>query len=163
MKLLRTIINIYQKQIVKQQVLNKAVLVKTLFICHDQALDLESSKLSYHISIFIFSVGNQNVFQLIIITDLEILVTFHKLAGSLGFYKCLDILRLNLKITVGGRQCLAICINNAKLRPGYLLEPLKCILQYLIRYHYPSIPSCKIYVCRINQPKRTCRIAAISP
>ena len=110
-----------------------------------------------------FSVGNQNVFQLIIITDLEILVTFHKLAGSLGFYKCLDILRLNLKITVGGRQCLAICINNAKLRPGYLLEPLKCILQYLIRYHYPSIPSCKIYVCRINQPKRTCRIAAISP
>ena len=30
--------------------------------------------------------GDQNVFQLVIITDLEILVTFHKLAGSLGFY-----------------------------------------------------------------------------
>lgn len=30
MKLLRTIINIYQKQVIKKQVLNEAVLVKTL-------------------------------------------------------------------------------------------------------------------------------------
>ena len=42
MKLLRTIINIYQKQVIKKQVLNEAVLVKTLLICNDQALDLES-------------------------------------------------------------------------------------------------------------------------
>lgn len=40
MKLLRTIINIYQKQVIKKQVLNEAVLVKTLLICNDQALDL---------------------------------------------------------------------------------------------------------------------------
>ena len=43
MKLLRTIINIYQKQVIKKQVLNEAVLVKTLLICNDQALDLKAA------------------------------------------------------------------------------------------------------------------------
>ncbi len=87
MKLLRSVVNIHQKQIVKKQILDKAVLVKTLFIRNDQILDLESCKLSYHISILIISVGYQDIFQLIIITDLKVLKSLDKLAVRLGFYK----------------------------------------------------------------------------
>ena len=117
MKFLRSVVNIHQKKIIKKKILDKAVLVKTLLICNDQALDLESGKLSYHISIFIFSVGDQNIFQLVIITDLKVLKSLDKLAVRLGFYKSLDICRLDFKIRKGRRQYLTVCVNDTKFRP----------------------------------------------
>ena len=42
-QLLRTVINVNQKQIVKQQVLDKIVLVKALLISYQQVLNLKSS------------------------------------------------------------------------------------------------------------------------
>ena len=42
--------------------------------------------------------SNQNVFQLIVITDLEILESLDKLAVCLGFYKRLDVSLLYRKI-----------------------------------------------------------------
>lgn len=98
MKLLRSVVNIHQKKIIKKKILDKAVFVKTLLVRNDQILDLEGCKLAYHISILIISVGYQDIFQLIIITDLKVLKSLDKLAVRLGFYKSLDICRLDLKI-----------------------------------------------------------------
>ena len=61
MKFLRTIINIYKKQVVKKQVLDETVFVETFFIGYDQILYLECCQLTYHISIFIITMSNQNV------------------------------------------------------------------------------------------------------
>ncbi len=89
MKFLRSVVNIHQKKIIKKKILDKAVLVKTLLVRYDQILDLEGSKFTYHISILIISMGYQDVFQLIIITDLKVLKSLDKLAVRLGFYKSL--------------------------------------------------------------------------
>ena len=91
MKLLRSVVNIHQKKIIKKKILDKAVFVKTLLVRNDQILDLEGCKLAYHISILIITVSNQNIFQLIIITDFKILVAFYKLTVSLRLYKSLHI------------------------------------------------------------------------
>ena len=50
--------------------------------------------------------GYQDIFQLIIITDLKVLKSLDKLAVRLGFYKSLDICRLDLKIRKGRRKYL---------------------------------------------------------
>ena len=65
----------------------------------------------------IISVGYQDIFQLIIITDLKVLKSLDKLAVRLGFYKSLDICRLDLKIRKGRRKYLAVCVNDTKFRP----------------------------------------------
>ena len=80
---LRTIINVNKKQVVKKQVLDKAVFVKAFFIRYDQILNLKSSELANHISIFIVAMGNQYIFQLIVITDFKILEPLYKLAVGL--------------------------------------------------------------------------------
>ena len=117
MKLLRSVVNIHQKKIIKKKILDKAVFVKTLLVRNDQILDLEGCKLAYHISILIISVGYQDIFQLIIITDLKVLKSLDKLAVCLGFYKSLDICRLDFKIRKGRRKYLAVCVNDTKFRP----------------------------------------------
>ena len=117
MKLLRSVVNIHQKKIIKKKILDKAVLVKTLLVRYDQILDLEGCKFTYHISILIISMGYQDVFQLIIITDLKVLKSLDKLAVRLGFYKSLDICRLDFKIRKGRRQYLTVCVNDTKFRP----------------------------------------------
>ena len=62
MKFFRTIINVHQEQIIKKEILNKAVLVKSFLVCNDQILDLECSELSYHISIFVITMCHQYIF-----------------------------------------------------------------------------------------------------
>ena len=80
---LRTIINVNKEQIVKKKVLDKAVFVKAFFVRYDQILDLKSSELANHISIFIVAMGDQYIFQLIVITDFKILEPLCKLAVGL--------------------------------------------------------------------------------
>ena len=72
--------HVNKKQVVKKQVLDKAVFVKAFFIRYDQILDLKSGELANHISIFIVAMGNQYIFQLIVITDFKILEPLYKLA-----------------------------------------------------------------------------------
>ena len=95
MKFLRTIINIYQKKVIKKEILDKAVFVKSFFICNDQILDLKCCKLANHISVFIVTMCHKYIFQLVVITDFKILESLHELAVCLGFHKCLYIPRLN--------------------------------------------------------------------
>ena len=95
---LGAVVNIYEEQVIKKKVLDKAVLVKSLLIGNDQILDLECCQFADHICVFIVSMSNQNVFQLIVITDLEILESLDKLTVCLGFYKRLDVSLLYRKI-----------------------------------------------------------------
>ena len=62
-----------------------------LQIKEDQILNLECSKLTYHIGILVIAVCYQNIFQLIVIAHLKILKSLYQLTVSLGFYKCLDV------------------------------------------------------------------------
>ena len=95
MEFLGTVVDIHQQKIIKKKIFDKAVLIKTLFICNDQILYLERCQLANHISVLVVTMGNQNIFQLIIVAHLKILKTFYKLTVSLRFYKCLHISRLN--------------------------------------------------------------------
>ena len=51
MQFLCTVINIYQKQIIKQQVLDKIIFIKTLFISSQKTGQLEGCHLSHHINV----------------------------------------------------------------------------------------------------------------
>ena len=82
-KSIKDSINVNKKQVVKKQVLDKAVFVKAFFIRYNQILDLKSGELANHISIFIVAMGNQYIFQLIVITDFKILEPLYKLAVGL--------------------------------------------------------------------------------
>ena len=88
---LGAVVNIYEEQVIKKKVLDKAVLVKSFLICNDQILDLERCQFTDHIGVLIVSMSDQNIFQLLVVTDLEILESLDELTVSLGFYKCLDV------------------------------------------------------------------------
>ena len=94
-KLLGAVVDVHQQKIIKKKIFDKAVFIKPLFISNDQILYLKRCQLANHISVLIVTMGNQNIFQLIIVTHLKILKSFYKLTVSLRFYKCLHILRLN--------------------------------------------------------------------
>ena len=80
MKLLRTVINIYQKQVVQKQILDKVIFVKSLFVCNQQILDLECSHLADHINIIAASFCYQHIFYLKLIVYFEKLVSLYHLA-----------------------------------------------------------------------------------
>ena len=82
MQFLGTIININKKQIIKQQILDKVVLVKTFLVGHQQILDLESNHFADHIDIFTGTAGYENILQLLFVIDLEILVSLDLLRIS---------------------------------------------------------------------------------
>ena len=51
MKLFRTVVNIHQKQVVQQKILDEIILVKPLLICYQKILDLETGNFTHHIDI----------------------------------------------------------------------------------------------------------------
>ena len=51
MQFFGTIVNIYQKQVIQQQVLDKIIFIKSFLICNQQILNLETCDLSNHINI----------------------------------------------------------------------------------------------------------------
>ena len=71
MQFLGTIININKKQIIKQQILDKVVLVETFLVGHQQILDLERRHLADHIDIITVSSCQNNKLQLMLIKNLE--------------------------------------------------------------------------------------------
>ena len=61
-QLLRTVINVNQKQVVKQQVLDKIVLVKALLISYQQVLNLKCCHLADHVYVFASALGKKYIF-----------------------------------------------------------------------------------------------------
>ena len=80
MQLLCPVVNIHQQQVVQQQVLDEVVLIEPLLVGHQQILDLESGDLAYHVDIVIVPVGQQHIFQLLLIIHLEKQVALDHLA-----------------------------------------------------------------------------------
>ena len=75
MQLLRTVIYINEQKIIKQQVLDKIILIKTLLICHKKILYLKSRNLANHINIFASAVNYKHIFKAAVVINLEKLVS----------------------------------------------------------------------------------------
>ena len=75
MQLLGTAVNIHQQQIIQQQILDEIVLIKSLLIGHQQILDLKRNHFADHIDILTSTSGYENILQLLLIIDLEILIS----------------------------------------------------------------------------------------
>ena len=61
MQFFGTIVNIYQKQVIQQQVLDKIVFIKSFLICNQQILNLETCDLSNHVNIITVAVCQQYI------------------------------------------------------------------------------------------------------
>ena len=67
-KLLGTVININQQQVVEQQVLDKIISYRTApYICYQKILDLETGNLSHHVYIIAVSACQKNILKLVLI------------------------------------------------------------------------------------------------
>ena len=80
MELLRPVMNIYQQQIVQEQVFDKVVFIKSLLVCCEQSLDLKSNYFAQGIGIVCITVQDQYVLQLMIIINLKIKIISDYLA-----------------------------------------------------------------------------------
>ena len=49
-------------QIIKQQVLDKIILIEPLLICYQKILDLETGNFTHHIDIITVAIGKQDIF-----------------------------------------------------------------------------------------------------
>ena len=87
MKFLGTIVYIYQKQIVQNQVLDKIIFIKTFLIGNQKILNLESSNLSNHIHILAVSICQQNILQLMIIEHFKELAAIYHLTVRRRFHE----------------------------------------------------------------------------
>ena len=61
MQLLGPVIDIYQQQIVKEQVLDEIILIKALLVSHQKVLDLKCRQLPNHICVVTASLDKQNI------------------------------------------------------------------------------------------------------
>ena len=73
-------VNIYQKQVVQKQVFDKVVLIKPLFICNHQILDLKCCHFTDHIDILSGADSDQHIFCNLFIINLKELVFGNLLA-----------------------------------------------------------------------------------
>ena len=86
-------------QLFKEEIFDKAVLIKALLISNDKALYLESGQFADHIAVLIITIDNEDILQLIIIAHFKILIAAYKLAIRLRVHKRLNIGRLNSKVS----------------------------------------------------------------
>ena len=142
-ELLGTAVNIDQEQIIQQQILNKIIFIKPLLVCNKKILDLESRHLPYHINIFTNPCRDQDIFQLLFIIYLKILKSLNLLGIRRRLGKIRRFRRTARHVRSCGRNLFAIRVHNAKFNPGNPLQPVNCVLQYLIRNHNALLPSRK--------------------
>ncbi len=67
MQLLRPVINVYEKHIIQQQVLEEIIAVVSLLIGYDQMLELADCDLAQHIGFLAAPFGIQNEKHLILV------------------------------------------------------------------------------------------------
>src|SRR5699024_1963761 len=112
--------NIYQQQVVQEQVLNKVVFIKSLLVCREQSLDLKRNQFAQSVGIVCITVQNQYVFQLMVIINLKIKIISHYLAvcrricESHNFFFSAYIFRKS------SCKYFALHVRYAKICSGYL-------------------------------------------
>lgn len=129
--LLGAAVNIYQKQVVQQQIFDKIILVKAFFVGDQQILDLESRHLADHIYILTGASGHQHIFQLLFIKNFKELISLYllgirrrgsKIHGSPGAAAHIR----------GKGHLFSVYIHNTKFYPRNTLHSINRILQNLI-------------------------------
>jgi len=131
-KLLGPVVNVHQKQVVQKQVLDKVVLVKALLIGHQKVLDLEDHQLADHIGVVASAVQQQNIFQLVLVENLEKLEALDHLAVRRGINEGQNGARIRIRLREGGGQYLSFRVYDTEINSCYSLKPVNRILQYLI-------------------------------
>ena len=80
MQFFRTAVDIYQQQVIQQQVFDKVIFIISFFIRHQQALDLEGSDLTDLVAAFVFPFHLDHVFGNTVVINFEILISKDQLA-----------------------------------------------------------------------------------
>ena len=132
MELLRPVVNIHKKKIVKKQVFNKVILIKPLFICHQQILDLECRKLSYHVHIIAAALCKQDVLKLVLVKYLEELIARNYLAVGRRIHKRKNRTFILFRIFKCGSQHFSFNITDTKVNPRDFLQSVDVRLEDLI-------------------------------
>ena len=83
MQLLRTVIDVDQKQVIEQEVLDEVILIELLLVRNQQGLDLEGSELADHVHVVAVAHRDQHILELVLVEDLKKLISAHGLAVCL--------------------------------------------------------------------------------
>ena len=83
MQLLRTVIDVDQKQVIEQEVLDEVVLIELLLVRNQQGLDLESGELADHVHVVAVAHRDQHILKLVLVENLKELISADSLAVCL--------------------------------------------------------------------------------
>ena len=83
MQLLRTVIDVDQKQVIEQEVLDEVILIELLLVRNQQGLDLEGSEFADHVHVVAVAHRDQHILELVLVEDLKKLISAHGLAVCL--------------------------------------------------------------------------------
>ena len=132
MKLLRTVENVHEEQIVQKKVLDEIVLVESLLVGRDQRLHLKRSHLRGHVDIIGTSVRNQDILQLLLIHDLKELIAGYHLALCRRIHEADRRLAEILCVFKRRRSHKSFRINHTHVNPADQLQPVQSRLKHLI-------------------------------
>ena len=118
MQFFGTVVNIYQQKVVQKQILDKVILIKTLFIGSQKTGKLECRQFSHHVHIVAGTFRQKNIFQLIFIKHFKKLIAMHYLAVRRRRDKSRYIRRAVLRLLLRGRQRLSFHIQNTEVNSG---------------------------------------------
>ena len=137
-ELLRPVIYVDQEQIVKQQILDKIILIEALLVSDQQVLYLKCRDLADRIGILRSALHNYDIFKLKFIKYLKKLMSLYLLAVS-GRFRKIRCCRLELRrLLKSRRQYFPLCIHYPQFHLGDVLKTVYRGLQNLVRYHIPS-------------------------
>ena len=117
MQLLRTVVDIHEQQIIKQQILEKIIFVKVFLVSDYQILYLAHCHLANHIGICASTLCNQHIEHFAIFQNFEHVDTAHNLTVSRGVYEIPHQLVRYIPVVEGGCHCNSFHINYTQINP----------------------------------------------
>ena len=121
MELLRPVVNVHQKEVVQQEILDEIIPVEPLLVGDQEVLELEHRHLADHVDIVPLALYEEDVFQLLLVKNLEKLISLYDLAVRLRIHKRQDGLLILLRPGKGGRQGFSLRIADAEVHPADFL------------------------------------------
>jgi hypothetical protein len=131
-QLLGAVVDIHQKQIVQQKILDEIVLVEPFLICGQKAGKLESRHLSHHIYIIAGPLCQQNIFQLVLVKYFKKLVAVDHLTVRRRSDKGRHLTAAVLRLLFRRSQNLPFHIQDAQINPGNFPQSIDRVLKYLV-------------------------------
>ena len=132
MKLLCPVIDIYQKQVVQNQILEEIVPVKPFLISNDQILNLADCNLADHICIIIVAARRQDICHLAIVQHLQKVISADHLAICRRCGKARNNFTGNLNILSRCSHLYAIQVEHINIDLGNCFQFIDTRLNDLI-------------------------------